>query len=278
MKFLHRPAWLSTRAELSFLMILAGLVFCGVPLMLGHIGFSWDGLNHHIYLGWSAEHERFGWDIQAAGTQVYQFPYLYWLPYRLMQADIDGALAGAIINIQYLLSVPAVWLICKAGIPQNTVFDQLCRISGSILAFTSCVSLSFLDTTANDWVAAIPMLWAVALTVSPVRSIHNQVKIPKVIDLTKFILAGFFVGMAVAFKLSNGPLSVVFPIFWMYLAPGGFLRKSKYMICACLSVLLGFVVVYGCWGAVLWQYFGNPIYPYYDDFFETARRVLGWQP
>ncbi|WP_157443378.1 hypothetical protein [Curvibacter lanceolatus] len=278
MKVLYRSAWLSTRGEILFLMVLAGLVFCGVPLMLGHIGFSWDGLNHHIYLGWSAEHERFGRDIQAAGTQVYQFPYLYWLPYRLMHADINGALAGAIINIQYLLSVPAVWLICKAGMPQNTVFDQFCRILGSILAFTSCVSLSFLDTTANDWVAAIPMLWAVAFTVLPTRSTQDQVGTPKIIDLTKFIVAGFFVGMAVAFKLSNGPLSIVFPVFWMYVAPGSLVRKSMYMICACLSVLFGFLVIYGYWGSVLWQYFGNPIYPYYDNLFETARRVFGWQP
>lgn len=278
MKFLHRSAWLSTRVEILFLMVLAALAFCGIPLMLGHIGFSWDGLNHHIYLGWSAEHERFARDIQAAGTQVYQFPYLYWLPYRLMQADIDGALAGAIINAQYLLSVPAVWLICKAGIPQNTVFDQLCRVFACVLAFTSCVPLSFLDTTANDWVAAIPMLWAVAFTLLPTRFTSNQVAISKYFELSKFIIAGLFVGMAVAFKLSNGPLSVVFPAFWMYVASGGLVKKSIYTICACLSVLLGFVVVYGYWGAVLWHYFGNPIYPYYDDFFEPARHVFGWRP
>lgn len=278
MKFLQRPAWLSIRAELFFLILLAGLVFCGVPLMLGHIGFSWDGLNHHIYLGWSAEHERFGRDIQAAGTQVYQFPYLYWLPYRLMEANIDGALAGAIINTQYLLSVPAVWLICKAGMPQDTVFDQLCRVIGSILAFASCVSLSFLDTTANDWIAAIPMLWAVAFTVLPSEDTQNQAQTSKINGLSKFIAAGFFVGMAVSFKLSNGPLSIVFPACWMYFASGGLVKKSMYTICACLSVLLGFVVVYGYWGAILWHYFGNPIYPYYDDFFEPARHIFGWQP
>jgi len=278
MKVLHRAAWLSTRAELLFLMVFAGLVFCGVPLMLGHIGFSWDGLNHHIYLGWSAEHERFGIDIQAAGTQVYQFPYLYWLPYRLMQADIEGSLAGAIINFQYLLSVPAVWLICKAGMPKNTVFDQLCRILACILAFMSCVSLSFLDTTANDWVAAIPMLWAVAITVLPIRPTQDQAEISKAIELSKFAVAGFFVGVAVAFKLSNGPLSIAFPVFWMYVAPGGFVKKFIFLVCACFSALLGFFVVYGYWGAILWQHFGNPIYPYYDNFFETARHVFGWQP
>ena len=92
-----RPALL--RWEWFFIFLLATVVFVSIPLSLGEIGISWDALNHHIYLGWTAEHPRFDKDFVAAGYQAYQFPYLYWPVYKLAAGGWSGAAAGVVLAL-----------------------------------------------------------------------------------------------------------------------------------------------------------------------------------
>ena len=79
----HRAA----RLRLQLAALLPGLALSGAlaatGIALGHIGLSWDALNHHIYLGWTAEQPRFDRDYLAALYQGYLFPYLYWPAYKL---------------------------------------------------------------------------------------------------------------------------------------------------------------------------------------------------
>lgn len=70
------------RWELPFVGVFAWIAFISIPLFLGEIGISWDALNHHIYLGWTAGRPRFDLDFLAASYQSYQFPYLYWAGLR----------------------------------------------------------------------------------------------------------------------------------------------------------------------------------------------------
>ena len=74
--------WLC-RWGLPLILLAAWLVFISVPISLGGIGLSWDGLNHQMYLGWVADRPRFDKDYMAASMQSYQFPYLYWPLYKL---------------------------------------------------------------------------------------------------------------------------------------------------------------------------------------------------
>ena len=49
------------------------------------------------------------------------------------------------------------------------------------------------------------------------------------------------------------------------------------MLCA-FAIAVGVVVTYGYWGYQLWLQFGNPIYPFYDGYFQHLRNAPGIKP
>lgn len=255
-----------------WLVWLAGtLAFAAVPLYLGEIGLSWDALNHHIYLGWVAEHPRFDLDLAAAGNQAYQYPYLYWPVYRLAMAGASGVTAGVVLAALQALAVPPVWVVARWVCPGTTAMDVLLRLLAVVLAFLGGVTLSMLDSTSNDMVAAIPFLWAVALGTLAARS-------ASAVSARRLTFAsGLLAGVSVAFKLSNGPLALVLPFLWCLNAghPREALRR---VFLAGLAAVAACFLAYGAWGWQLWQHFGNPIYPFDDGRFEALRSALGWHP
>lgn len=255
------------------MVLLAWGAFISIPLHLGVLGISWDALNHHIYLGWTAESPRFDQDFLAASFQSYQFPYLYWPIYKLSTSGLSGAYVGAILASLHLVVVPPIWMVAKTCIPGNTWFDVLMRFMAMLMAFISSVVLSQLDSTANDLLAAAPLVWAIALALSVVYASGLPWLTPRQVVL----LSGLFSGVSVAFKLSNGPLAILLPLLWLLSA-----RSSKDRIInttlGCVAATSGFLLTYGFWGWQLWDHFGNPIYPFYDGWFAVLRTTAGWSP
>lgn len=253
------------------LLVWAGLV--AIPLGLGEIGLSWDALNHHMYLGWTAFSPRFDRDFLAASYQSYTFPYLYWPAYKLSALGFSGMWAGAVLVSLYVYVVPALWLLARAMIPQRDWEGTLLRMGAVALAFLGQLSLSLMDVTMNDISAGIPLVWAVALGVCALDARH----LPRWLAPARALdLSGFAAGVAVAFKLSNGPLALVLPLLWV-LAPGPVLQRVWNVVRAGLWTWAAFLLVYGYWGWQLWEQFGNPLYPFYDQWFAPLRAVVEWR-
>ena len=257
------------RAELVMIAALMWLALLSVPVFFAPMGLSWDALNHHIYLGWTAQQHRLDVDFLPAGYQTLTYPYLYWPVYKLAATGVGPVFAGAVLASLHVITVPAVWLIARACMPGTTVFDAAMRTMAVALAFLSGVMLSQLDSSSNDMLAASPLVWAIALALEAMRP-HGQ-------DVARrlLLLSGTLAGASVAFKLSNGPIAVMLPLLWMF--PGQSLRERLVNITlASLTTLAGFLLAYGYWGALLWTRFGNPIYPFYDGVFGPLRLLLGW--
>jgi hypothetical protein len=257
------------RVELGTLVLVAWAAFVSIPLVLGGIGLSWDALNHHVYLGWTAEEPRFARDFLAASYQSFQYPYLYWPVYKLFQSGLSGQWAGAVLVSINVLVVPPLWLLARACVPDGGWYGMVMRWLAVALAFCAGVVLSMFDTTANDLVAAIPLVWAVALAIEPQLSRDQGLTSRRLV-----LLSGLCTGAAVAFKLSNGPLAIVMPLLWG-LRGKGLKQRTAYVAFGSLATLAGFSVLYGYWGWQLFVHFGNPIYPFYDSWFEPMRGWLG---
>ena len=56
------------------------------------------------------------------------------------------------------------------------------------------------------------------------------------------------------------------------------LARAKWVVLCAAGIFVGFVVSYGYWGYQLWIQFGNPIYPFYDGYFQLFRNVTGLHP
>jgi hypothetical protein len=261
------------RWELPVICFLAWLGFVAIPLSSGMLGLSWDALNHHIYLGWTAQEPRFDRDLFAAAGQSYQYPYLYWPVYKLAAAGWSGASAGVVLATLHLIVVPPVWLLARVCMPGQTVFDALMRGIALALAFMTGVVLAQFDSTSNDLLAGAPLAWAVALALTPMDSARPAWLTPA----RSVGLSGLLAGISVAFKLSNGPLVLAtMPVAWLLATPGGVARRIALAALGCALTLLGCAIAYAPWGVALWHQFGNPIYPFYDPLFDPLRSALGW--
>ena len=260
------------RWEIWIVWALGALGLAAIPLAQGQASVIWDTLNHHIYLGWIAEHPRFGRDFFAAGWQSYQYPYLYWPAYKLAVAGLSGVTAGVVLALLQSLAVPPVWLVARSLCPGERAEDIAMRSLGVALALSGGVTLSLVDTTSNDVLAGIPLVWAIAIGLIADEDAGR----PPRVRMRLIMLSGFLAGLSVACKLSNGPLVLAMPVLWALRARGAMAVASRLAIGG-VATVLGFAVAYAPWGWQMWQQFGNPVYPFYDLSFEPLRALFGWQ-
>lgn len=260
------------RVELALIVLAGWAALMAIPLATGGIGISWDALNHQVYLGWSAAAPRFELDVLPASYQTYQFPYLYWPLYQLTAAGADGVQAGIVLATLNAISVPPVWLIARAVIPGAAVFAVAMRCSAVLLAFLSGVVLSQFDSTSNDLLAAIPLLWAAAVV------------FPAAVDerprraAVRVLLSGALAGVSVACKLSNAPIVLPVVLLWCFAARNAKL-DSRVVAAGGAAAAVSFTLVYGYWGWQLWSHFGNPFFPFAHEWIgQPVGAVPGVRP
>lgn len=258
------------RWEGTFVAVAAWAFLVAIPLSLGELGLGSDALNHHIYLGWTAEHHRFDRDFLAAGYQSTEWPYLFWPVYRMAVAGWSGAAAGAVLASLHLVVVWPVWMLARACIPGRAAFDVALRVLAVALALASGLVLSVLDSTIIDVLAAAPLVWAIALAMEPIA--HGPA-MTFAAARRYVMLSGLCAGLAVAFKLSNGPLAVCLPALWVLCTPG-WRDRIVAVVLGSLCTLAAFGAAYGYWGWLLWRTFGNPVYPFLDGWFAPLRAAL----
>ena len=247
-------------AELCVLTALFAALMAALSLHAGMWGWSSDALNHHIYLGLISESPRWHLDVTAASVQGWQYPYLYWPVYRLALLPWDGAVAGALwAALLCALIVPPIWMISLRLLPQvdtsrraaaQAIFD---RSAACALALLSLVVLSALNTTANDPLAAVPLLWALALMATPEPSNRRAAA------------AAALWGVSCAFKLSNA-LAIPLLLVWWWRSPGWPLPLRRGLGIT-IGALAGFTLAYAPWGWQLWRQMGNPFYPFFKNVF-----------
>jgi len=262
----------AARAELVAVVLALWLALAAIPIALGGIGISWDALNHQVYLGWTAFSPRFDRDWLAASYQSYTWPYLYWPFYKLVELQVPGMWAGAVLVSLHVLMVPALWIIARACVPERSWEGTALRAGAVLLAFLGQLALSLMDSTANDLYAASPLVWAVALGILAPQAPSMSARLTAGRAIA---LSGVFAGISVAFKLSNGPLVLAMPVIWG-MVPGTLPQRLRFIVAGTAWSVVAFALAYAPWGIELWRYFGNPLYPFCDDWFATVRQLVGW--
>ena len=83
-----------------------------------------------------------------------------------------------------------------------------------------------------------------------------------------FVLAGFCLGCALGLKLSAIIYIPAFAfIFLARLIAGN--MKWLNIFCFASGVMLGFLLLYAWWGIMLYQKFGNPFFPFFNEWFKS---------
>jgi len=238
-----------------------------VPLLLGLLSLlagqddGWDMRNYHLYNIHALLGGRIGFDLAPAGFQSYfnptlDLPYYYlnqWLPPRAV-----GFVLGALHGLSFVLLY---------GIGRQLLAGAQSRRLALLLAFAGVAApgfLSELGNTMGDNLSALPVLLSLYLVLRRWDTLQQW---SSAAALTA-IAAGVAMGIAAGIKLTNAVYAVALcaallavPLLWW--------QRLRLSFLFGVGVLGGMAISGGWWMARMWQTFGNPLFPQFNNIFRS---------
>ena len=249
------------------LILLLATVLSGLwALELDH-GNTWDLKNYHYYAGYSFLNKHFNYDFAPAQVQSFLNPLLHvpsYLMIRHWPPEIVTFFLGALHGVN-------LFLIFEIAFRLFDYRNAWLRYSWSLMiaatGFCGAVNISELGTTFSDNTVSILVLFCLLLIIRVYG--RDGPSVPT--GFFRPLGIGCIAGLAVGIKLTSAiyvlPLAasvvIVSCISW------GWARSLKPIALLCGGIGVGFVAVYGAWGWNLYQEFGNPFFPYFNDIFQS---------
>jgi hypothetical protein len=223
---------------------------------------NFDQLNYHFYLPYALFHDRLSHDFMAANGQSYLNPLAYVPFYWMVVHSWHSLLIAAVLATIHGLNIVVAYLITKTVLPSDYRHARALAVLGGVLAFLSPVFLTEVGTTFADISTCVLVLTALLLVL---RS-QTQDAIPLWKD--RSLLAGVLLGIACALKLSNLIFGPACALSLLTMQPT-LLRKLRSVAMLGLGSLAGGLAAHGYWGWQLWKAVGNPLFPYFGNYFPT---------
>ncbi|MCZ2439832.1 MAG: hypothetical protein LC119_06625 [Burkholderiales bacterium] len=216
---------------------------------------NWDYFNYHAY----AAHRALGGGTQdffAAGYQGYLNP-LPFLPLALMQAAGWHSLAiGSVLAAIHGLNALFLYLIARELV-STSARPRSTAAAVTLLGVTSAPYLSQVGTSFADVTTTVPVMAAIWLTVA--KS-----------GLRMGMLAVGLAGAAVGLKWTNAPYALAMLVTQVVMLWGPRWRVRVLIWSALVGALsLGFMLLYAVWGWQLWQNYGSPVFPLFNQLFQA---------
>jgi hypothetical protein len=245
---------------ISGVTLAAALVSGAVSLWLGQ-DLNFDLLNYHYYVGYAFLHGRLDQDIVPAGIQTYQSPLLHLFHY-LGIAHLPPRLFGFLLAALQGLNVPLLfalgWSLLRG---LETAGAVSVALLGGLLGAIGPNALSMLGTTFGDNLVTLPALLALLLVVELDR-------LPARFRRPALLVAGVLSGVATGLKLTMGVFQLAL-LLVAAVAPGTHRRRLEAVALLVAGSLLGFLPTGGFWAWVLYQRFGNPVFPLANGLFRS---------
>lgn len=239
------------------------LLFCAAPVLCGFLALamgmdgSWDLRNYHYYNGWALLTGHIGRDLLVSQTPSFYNPLLdlpfAWaadhLPARLI-AFLLGSLHGGDFILLTLLGESLL------GHPDRT---RRFAIS-ALMAAAGCagaVALSEVGTVFYDNVTSLGLLGTLLL----IARRWDRLEAGSAKDA---FLAALPLGLAFGLKETMIPFVAGTGLALLIV-----LRKPKTILSFAAGGLLATLAGGGFWMAHLWEAYGNPMFPYFNDLFHS---------
>ena len=265
----HGPlAWLNEPSTSSQAMLVVPLFFGFVSLLLG-ADQNFDLLNYHLYDAFSFLHGRLDVDLAPAGFQSYFNPLLDLLYYS-MAVHWPSWLTGFTMGVLHGLNFVLLLGITRRALPDLPVEDRY-RLP-LLLALAGCLTSNFLSELGNSMGDNTTALLELSALFTVLAGWERLVEGRR--QAVGFaLLAGLLAGMGAGLKLTNGSYALALCVGLVVL-PCRPWQRIKLGSLFAAGVILGLALT-GYWYVVLWQHFGNPLFPQYSGLFpnELTRPV-----
>ena len=241
-----------------------GAVMLGWAVMVVTRGkdMSWDFRNYHWYIPYAFLHHRLGFDVAVAHQATYYNPLLD-TPFYLLATHVRAWLALGILGAVQGANVFPLYLLARTLVRLEP--SRLIAAILTLLSMAGSLTLYLAGATYYDDVMSLFVLSALAIVITR-RKTLGEGSLAQAAILAS--VAGLLVGSAVGLKLPEAPFALGFAALLAVL-PGDFRHAGTRLLAGGLGGLLGFALFAGFWMAAMMQLTGNPIFPYFNQFFHS---------
>ena len=240
-------------------------VLFGLMSVLAGQDDNWDLRNYHLYNVYALLNERIGFDLAPGRFNTYFNPTLDILPYWLTQwlpAPLNGFVMGALHGLSFLLLV---------GIARQLTGAAASARLPLLLAGACVLGPGFrgeLGNSMGDNTTALLVLGALYVILSRWRTLLNRGGRAAAVVLC----AGLLMGLGTGLKLTNGPYAVALCLAFVAV-PVPYRWRLALAFLFGIGVLAGVATTAGWWFVKMWQMFGNPLFPQFNNIFHSP-----WAP
>ena len=253
---------LSRRSELAFIGLFC-LVFSILWNYYAGQDLNWDSINYHFYAGFSLFNDRLDQDFFPAGEQSYFNPLVYSLFYWMVVQDWQSVWVASVLAAIHSLNFYLLYLIVGELVGWEGHYRRD-RFLAWFLGLLSAAVWMFVGSSFADLIVSIPQMLAVFYGIKSCRIGCFRIAIGY------WGVAAMLLGMAAGLKFSGLMFCIVFALVTVW--RGVSQRNWQGLRLICISGLLGligFSIVSGYWGWLMWEKFGNPFFPFLNGFFQS---------
>lgn len=226
-----------------------------------HFGFTleWDLLNYHFYNPHALISDRQAIDVVPAQLQSFLNPAFYLPIYLLFQYLGPVAmvfLVGAIQAAQLLLLVLILQQLTGQRLTNRWILFLV-----AVLGLAGPVFLHQWGGTQGDTLLSLPVLAGFLLVATDLGRADGGR------TMRTGVLAGFLLGAALAMKLTFALYAISLGLASIICFTGS--RRWRMALGLVLGGILGTALTGGAWFIHLWQHYGNPLFPYFNNVFDS---------
>lgn len=248
-----------------FLFLLAPLLFGFAAIHLG-MDANWDLRNYHYYNAWAFLTDRYARDVAVAQIPSFYNPIIdipYFLLAQHLPARLLAFLLGALHGLNFIL------LFCLSERLLTVVSPRKrALLSGFIAASGTCGAVAFseIGTVFYDNLLSLGFFGALLLALRNWRRLSDE---PWRKIWWPAVLTGFPVGLA--FGLKQTSVIYTFGLCGGLLAclPAPLRQRLLVALFCGFGILAGLALGGGYWMWHLWQFYGNPLFPMFNQIFRS---------
>jgi hypothetical protein len=249
------------RLLLQLLLICIGAGFLSV--ILGPDNY-WDLRYYHLYAPWGYLHDRYLYDIGPAQEEGFLNPVADFLLYGLISSPVNETprIVSFIMGAVHGINAALIFAIAHHVIrPVDPVERSTLRAVAWLMGVSGAGFISLLGTSSNDLTTALFVLGSLL----GVLKAADRMVGPGAWRI--FAVAGLLAGVGIALKYTSALFAPGLGIAAVLAA----LRQKSVggPIAFGIAASLGFIGVAGHHMLTLWNDFGNPVFPYMNQIFQS---------
>jgi len=245
-----------------------------VPVLLGLLSLrmgqdiNWDLQNYHWYNPYALLNGRLEADMGPGGWQSYFNPTID-LPYYLMMQALPAPLVGFVMGCVHGLNFVLVLAIARRVLGSDAGRSRLTLLL-AIAGVCGAGFLSQLGNTMGDNLTSLLVLSPLYLVLRGWQGL--QAGMGRALGL--LALSGLLMGLGAGLKLTNATYAAALAVALLTM-PLPFGRRLGNAVLYGCAALAGLLASAGYWWLTMWQQFGNPLFPQFNQIFRSplARQI-----